>query len=460
MIDYVPLPKQQQFHNSPAKYKALVGGFGSGKTAAGCAEAIELSLRYPGNEGWICRRTGTELEDSTMSTFFEMLPESYIRSFNKTKRNLVLYNGSRVKFRTLDDPDKIRGPNLGFFYIDEASEVREIFFRKLMGRLRLATALYRPGFITTNPPYKDHWIYKLFVEQESTKYQIITAPSAENPYLPPDYVQELRESYPADWVKVFLDGEFGFLPEGRPVYPEFRPSLHVRKLDVIPGIPITRGWDFGYHHPVCVFTQKLGDRMHVLGELEGQEEKIDDFAKRVLATCAKRFPEVRQYVDWCDPAGQQHNDKSDRTSFQIMTTLGIVPRAKPRAITDGILINRILLQPRETTVSTTICPDTGQELYETDITPGMLVDPSAIKLIEGFSGGYHYPEKMQPDEKKLPRKDNIFDHLQDAIRYITCNQPDFRVWIKPGYKEPGPSGTVKFWKNANSNMKKGVSFRV
>lgn len=39
-LDYQPLPTQARFHASPAKFRAFVGGLGSGKTRAGCVEAL------------------------------------------------------------------------------------------------------------------------------------------------------------------------------------------------------------------------------------------------------------------------------------------------------------------------------------------------------------------------------------------------------------------------------------
>jgi len=52
-IDYQPLPSQQKFHDSPARFKGFSGPIGSGKSQALCQEAIRLSYLNPGRQGLI-----------------------------------------------------------------------------------------------------------------------------------------------------------------------------------------------------------------------------------------------------------------------------------------------------------------------------------------------------------------------------------------------------------------------
>ena len=101
-IGYRPMPKQQEFHGSAAKYRCFDGGFGNGKTSAGCVEAIMLSLEYPGTEGVICRKTRPELLATTMKTFWEGgggdpdagdftgIPQELVRSHNKSESVIKL----------------------------------------------------------------------------------------------------------------------------------------------------------------------------------------------------------------------------------------------------------------------------------------------------------------------------------------------------------------------------------
>jgi hypothetical protein len=50
-IIYDPLPSQQLFHASTARYKGFSGPVGSGKSQALCQEAIRLTYQNPGRMG-------------------------------------------------------------------------------------------------------------------------------------------------------------------------------------------------------------------------------------------------------------------------------------------------------------------------------------------------------------------------------------------------------------------------
>lgn len=420
---YSPLPKQDAFHQSKKKYRAYIGGFGSGKTKCGCWEAIQLSFEYPKNTGVICRKTYLELKDTTMKTFFDECPPELIKKRNRTDHSVTFVNGSEILFRSLDQSEKFKSLEIGFFYIDEASETDEDAYMILSGRLRKQGVGHKCGFITSNPPDENHWIYKRFVEDagEMDKHELIKAPSSENPYLPEDYVEDLRALFPPEWVARYLDGEFGFLTDGEAVYPDFKLSVHTRPVEYVPGIPVLRTWDFGWRVPAVLWCQMFGTRLHVLAELEGKKELIDDFGKRVVQRGDEMFGEGVRYRDYGDPAGRQKSDKNEKTTIQILNSLGVDVLTKARSLADGLTIIRILLKVRG------------------DGDPGILIHPSCRKLIQAFSGGYRYPKRADvADDCKVPKKDNIYDHLPDALRYLVNNRTEFLVWLRSVKRPPTP----------------------
>jgi len=205
---YNPLPKQRIFHESPAKYKLFMGGVGSGKTMALDWEALLLSLEYPGNYGLIGRLYYPELRDTTMFDFFDICPDVLIKEWRKTEHKLTLLNGSVIIFRALEDPDKIKSLNLGWFGIDEQTEVPEDVFLMLQSRLRRTNVPRRVGFGSTNPEGHD-WVYNTFAvkHKDNPKYLMVNVSSRENPHLPDDYVDDLLESYDDVWAKRYIDGD-------------------------------------------------------------------------------------------------------------------------------------------------------------------------------------------------------------------------------------------------------------
>jgi len=205
---YRPLPKQKLYHESSAKYKCYMGGVGSGKTTALIWECLLLSLEFPGNYGLMGRYTYPELRDTTMFEFFQICPDEVIEDFKKTENKLIFKNGSVIIFRHLEDPDKIKSLNLGWFAIDEMTEVPENVFLMLQSRLRRTNVPRRVGFGSTNPEGHD-WIWHKWCVQHRNdpNYLFIQAPTTENPYLPDDYVDDLVSSYPEHWVKRYIYGD-------------------------------------------------------------------------------------------------------------------------------------------------------------------------------------------------------------------------------------------------------------
>lgn len=57
---------------------------------------------------------------------------------------------------------------------------------------------------------------------------------------------------------MYVDGLYGAVKDGKPVYPEFNDALHTGEVEPVKGVIIKRGWDFGLT-PACIFTQVLPD---------------------------------------------------------------------------------------------------------------------------------------------------------------------------------------------------------
>jgi hypothetical protein len=65
---------------------------------------------------------------------------------------------------------------------------------------------------------------------------------------------------------------------------------------------------------------------------------------------------------------------------------------------------------------------------------GLLVDPSCVRLLNGFQGGYVYEEnpRMGMSEfKDLPKK-NLFSHIHDALQYVIVMlfYPDMKAEVR------------------------------
>jgi predicted phage terminase large subunit-like protein len=198
---------------SQARSRAFVGGVGSGKTMAGCAEVFRPE--YANTTGAIVAPTFPMLRDATLRTFLGLCEVvkaqgwPVLQTFNKGDMVAELTTGTRVLFRSADDPERLRGPNLGFFYLDEAALMPRKTWDIMLGRLR-----EKPGrsWLTTTPR-GFNWIYDLFVTQQLDGYDLIRSSSRDNPYLPAEFIGSLEQAYAGQFRQQEIEGEF-VQPEG------------------------------------------------------------------------------------------------------------------------------------------------------------------------------------------------------------------------------------------------------
>lgn len=183
------------------------------------------------------------------------------------------------------------------------------------------------------------------------------------------------------------------------VYEQFTPA-HKQPLNYLPKRRLVRVWDFGYLCPACVFFQiDEQDRLLVLREVLGSRQTLASFAKMVLKITQENYDQANQYQlieDYCDPAGQQHNEHTAQTSVDILNSLGIYPQFQRSGVLEGIERVRYLLEDKR-----------GE-------TPAVLIDPQNCPItIEALEGGYRY----QPSNPEIPLEEHPYEDVMDCLRY-------------------------------------------
>jgi len=417
------LPKQEEFITSKTGKLAYVGGFGSGKTVSLSIRTFLLCNHIPRNRIIILRRTYRELMDSTYRTFMEWLPPDLFAGEKKSDNIVYIRdkNGtnSEVMFRSLNNPEKFKSVEAGGVGIDEATEATIDEFNMLWGRRnRLAHVHYPSMFLTTNPCNKSHWLYEMFVSKavRGNLTHLIQSSTYENKEnLPEGYIKELEETYPPDWIEMYLKGEFGITLEGIPVTPGFKPTTYINGVKipwhVAPGTlewerdaPLRRGWDPGRVRPACVVWQKSkkNGQWRKLWERLGNNQPGNKFIPLVKEALSDYFPDAF-WQDYMDPAGFQPSQVDDRSWFDELTSHGIkiirIPKTSPSSRADTL--NKMLGQTT----------NDGQPL--------VLLDPSCEISVEAYRGGWY---RKKPVMGKAidddPVKDGYYEHIVDADGYV------------------------------------------
>jgi hypothetical protein len=213
---------QAEFHRSSRRFRAFVSGIGAGKTFSG---AVEILRMPPGTTGLVAAPTYRMLADATIATIKEIFGD-LITDYVKSDMTMTLVDGKKILLRSADEPERLRGPNLGWFWLDEGAMMDELAWKIMVGRLRLD-----PGraWVTTTPRGKVNWVYKNFVRDGSADlFDVIQCNTASNIYLPDFFLKQLEAQYTGAWRQQEYEGEFVDFNQNA-AYHEFKRSINVQK---------------------------------------------------------------------------------------------------------------------------------------------------------------------------------------------------------------------------------------
>ena len=203
---------QSDFIDSSALFRGFVGGRGAGKTRVG---AIDMALKAKRNHTYLIGSpTGVLMGDTTFPTFKAVASEMGIWGECKMSPypTVTLTTGATIRFRTAEDPDKMRGPNLSGVWLDEASLMHEDAYRICIAALREHG---QQGWLSASftPKGMFHWSYDVFAKpgpdgKPKPNVQLFRAHTRSNPFNPPDFAKTLGEQYTATFARQELGGEF------------------------------------------------------------------------------------------------------------------------------------------------------------------------------------------------------------------------------------------------------------
>ena len=102
-----------------------VAGRGGGKTLVGALAARE-EMMAPNSIGWVLGANYKLLHDSTFPTLVRRLNPAWIQRWDPEHMEITLTNNAKVAFRSLEDPDRARGPHgVSWGWFDEAAQCPE-----------------------------------------------------------------------------------------------------------------------------------------------------------------------------------------------------------------------------------------------------------------------------------------------------------------------------------------------
>ena len=314
------------------KYRAYVGGFGSGKTFVGCLDLCVFASKHPGTVQGYFGPTYPSIRDIFYPTFEEA---AALMGFKcriiEGHKEVHLYRGrayyGTVICRSMDNPASIVGFKIARALVDEIDTLPKDkahkAWNKIVARLRLVIPGVENGIGVTTTPEGFLFVYEKFKNEPTPSYSMVQASTYENTdYLPPDYIDTLIETYPAELIQAYLRGEFVNLTAGS-VYTSYDRQRHNSSETVQPKERLHVGMDFNVNKmAACVFVQRENG-WHCVDEVSGGRD-----TPQVIEILKNRYPD-QQIIVYPDASGKNTSSKGAALSdINLLQVAGFYVQAK------------------------------------------------------------------------------------------------------------------------------------
>lgn len=405
----------------------------SGKSVTCCFEIIKrASEQAPNARGIrktrfaVVRQTVRQLADTTIKTFLDWFPPGVCGHFMRTTKTYFFKVGDiecEVMFRALDDANDVANLNsleLTGAWFNECRDIAPEIIDAMSKRIGRFPSSKDGGpswygmWGDTNPPIMDTWWYYQMekikpedgVSPNDNGWDVFKQPSGRSPYA--ENIENLPEGYydtqgrSDDYIRVFIDGEYGLSLAGTPVYKYFKPDYHMAKEAIRPIIsglrPVVVGIDLGLTPAAVIGQQDPRGRMLILADAVSFDMGIQRFSRTVLKPLlVERFPglPVRVIVD---PAGVQRAQTDERSAVDILKAEGFK-----------------VIPARTNSTSARLNAVDDYLMRQVDGDPAFLMDPRCARLKAAMMGGYRYHPKTGNVEK------NNHSHVAEALQYLALH---------------------------------------
>lgn len=389
------LKHQVRFIKSEKRHTGLVAGYGAGKSHAGIYKAIKKKMLYKNVDVAYYLPTYPLIKDIAFPKFSEALTSLNIPfKLNRSDKEFIFENGSRIILRSMDNPDLIVGYEVGYSLIDEAdvlptNKMKELFV-KILSRNRKPLSngdINQLDFVSTPEGFK--FLYEFFVKKPSEDKVLIKGRSYDNPFLPKDYLEAMESQYTPQQLEAYLNGEFINLTSGN-VYRNYDRLKNQTRRIIQPSDVLHIGMDFN--------ITKMNAVVHI--EENGIKYAVDEFVNaydtQELCELIKRKYANHKIIIYPDSAGKARST-SGKSDHEIIRSYGFVIRVGTQNPPVKDRVNKMNLA---------FCDKEGIRTY-------LVNDEQCPNYAEAL--------EKQTYKNGEPDKHSGFDHITEAGGYYMFN---------------------------------------
>ncbi len=419
---------QRAFHRAVNVHPFVLyaGGVGSGKTTAGGYESVRLCIQNgPGKSvddpqaGMIVGHTHDIVENVMIPAFKSFLPPDMRKGFKYiASRKKIYLPGNRIIYvASASKPESLEGKNISWAWGDELRYWPKASWEKFIARFRSLRGK-KPRVICTSTP-AFNWMYLEFCKGKKGR-KVIHASTSENlQNLRPGFISDLKASLSKRVYKSYVDGLFEEMVGD--VFDEFDRNLHLVPYNDLyfPSAPVHIGFDPGRRKAAMVFFQhlelcpfhRMDDCIHVLGEYMNERRTT---TPKMIRAAQKQFKlnAWKEGLIYIDKAGKAESSSTGQSDITALVHLGFEVRYTTAVEDCWVPYGIELINSKLKSV------DGETSLYFN----AELSDPNRERGVIASIQGSQYPSHKEGSSlSDSPKKEGIFEHARDALRYPLIN---------------------------------------
>ena len=410
-LDYSPYDYQCEVHADTHRFRLLVGGRRVGKSKLAMQELLKHCLSLPDQLCWWVAPTYKDAREIGFEEFMayaDVLAPA-LESIHQSLLRVRFINGSTIYFKGSDKFDSLRGRGLNFCVIDEAAFCHEDTWKKA---IRPALSDKQGRALFTSTPNGRNWYWELYqyaCHERSKHWSAYHWPTWNNPLI----TEEDLDAAKQELSNVDFRQEYGaeFITKAGLVYDDFNEKNIIEpfsperdKYDIYVGL------DFGYASATAICYMAVDITTGIVYQFDEtyvsrtDVEKVSTILVQKLASYG-----LKESAIYCDPAGNAEELTSGISPVDYLRNKGHRVISKGTKIAPGLSLVRAY-----------VLNASGLRRY--------FVTNNCKMTIKSFEA-YSYKIGAHGLILEEPEKDNIHDHMMDAIRYFFVNKFDNAKWV-------------------------------
>lgn len=402
----------------------LSGSVGSAKSLLMAHIAVYHVLANPGARLLLGRKALPDLKDTIFQKIVEHISnsavEKYVVGVNYTSAKIQFANGSEIISRSWSDRKykKMRSIELSAAVFEELTEnddddqqaYQEAKFR--IGRL---PHIKENFFLSaTNPDSPSHWVHKYFIENQSPSRKVFYSLTHDNPFLPPQYIDQLKRDTDPKLARRMLYGEWIEIST-EVVYHAYDRSKNFRdeeyKVDLTK--PIHLSWDFniGEGKPLSLSVSQFdGLAFHFFDEVVVEGMRTEDSLEELAGKGILDLATVAGFEVHGDATGRRRDTRNIRSDYDIINRFLSNYKTKDGRglkFVDMVPIGNPAIRKRHNLVNA-MCQNAAGEIRLLVYKKAKTVD-EGLRLTSLKKGGNY----IEDDSKR-------FQHVTTAVGYDIC----------------------------------------